>query len=79
MAVITDELRAGVRTIVCDILEVDPAELTRDAVFADLGADSVALIEILTAIEDGYGIAIDQTEIERMTSLDGIYLVLDEV
>ncbi|MFE1886467.1 acyl carrier protein [Streptomyces diastatochromogenes] len=79
MAEITDDIRERVKKIVCDILEVEPAELTETTVFTEeFGADSLAVIEILTALEDTLDVSIDQAEAPRMVSLAGIYDVLAE-
>jgi acyl carrier protein len=79
MAEITEDVRERVMKIVSEILEVEPGKLTETAVFTDeFGSDSVAAIEMLTAIEDGLDVTIDQAEVDRMVNLAGIYDVLAE-
>jgi acyl carrier protein len=79
MAELNDGARDLVKKIVCEILEVEPGELTDTTRFSeDLGVDSLAVIEIMTAIEDRLGVAIDQGEAKRMVSLAAIYDVLAE-
>ncbi|MET9451453.1 acyl carrier protein [Streptomyces cinerochromogenes] len=79
MAEITGEVREQVKKIVCDVLEVGPGELDDTTLFhEEFGVDSLAIIEILTVIEDSLGITIDQAETPRMGSLAGIYDVLAE-
>ncbi len=79
MAIVTDEIRAKVKDIVCDILELEPEEVTESSLFIeDFGADSMRAIEILSALEITFRTNINQADLERMVNLDGIYEVLEE-
>lgn len=65
------------RDIVCEILEIDPADVTSTSLFKeDHGADSLRAIEILAALERAFNITIDQSELSRMVNLDGVYSVV---
>ena len=72
--------RAGrIAEIVCEHLEVDPAEIGEQDLFvADHGADSLMLIGVLAALEKEFKIGIDQAELVRMTSIAGVYSVVAE-
>lgn len=75
---VDDERRAKIKDIVCEILEIDPAEMTGDSLFKeDHGADSMGAIEILSSIERTLGVDIDQSELANMTSLDGVVDVVN--
>jgi acyl carrier protein len=51
-----DDVFAIVRTHLAEILEVDDATITMDSSFADdLNADSLALIELVEALEEDLG------------------------
>ena len=51
-----DEILALIRERLAAILEIDEARITRDARFADdLDADSLALIELVEALEEELG------------------------
>ena len=51
-----DEILGLIRERLSEILEIDEATITRDATFADdLGADSLALIELVEALEEDIG------------------------
>lgn len=77
MTELTDDMRAKVKDIVCDILELEPEEVTETNSFAeDLGADSMQTIEVLASLELNFGVVIDQSELERMVNLAGVYEVL---
>ncbi|GAA0624868.1 hypothetical protein GCM10010174_50150 [Kutzneria viridogrisea] len=74
-----DELRAKVKEIVCEILEIDPEEMTGESLFKeDHGADSMGAIEILSSLERTLGVDIDQSELARMVNLDGVIAVVAE-
>lgn len=73
------EQRAKIKAIVCEILEIDPAELTDTSLFKeDHGADSLGAIEILSALERTFDVEIDQAELTRMVNLDSVVAVVDE-
>ena len=51
-----DEILGLIRERLSEILEIDEATITREANFADdLGADSLALIELVEALEEELG------------------------
>jgi acyl carrier protein len=69
-----DEILALVRTQLAEILEIDAASIGEDATFEDLGADSLALIELVEAIEEGLsdsvaGFHIDDEDLEGLASV----------
>jgi acyl carrier protein len=51
-----DEVVGLIRSQLSDILEIEPARITEDSSFADdLAADSLALIELVEALEEELG------------------------
>ncbi|MCX5385397.1 acyl carrier protein [Streptomyces sp. NBC_00083] len=73
------EGRATIKGIICDILEIDEAEMTDTSRFKeDHEADSMGAIEILSQLERAFGIDIDQAELARMVHLEGVVTVVDE-
>lgn len=80
MSTIPDEQKQEVKAIICDILEIEPGELSEtDRFIEDHGADSLRAIEILASLETTFGVTIDQAELSRMTTLENVYAVLAEV
>ncbi|MFI1018838.1 acyl carrier protein [Streptomyces sp. NPDC020965] len=78
-AVITAEQRAEIKDVVCEILEIEPADMTDTSLFKeDHNADSLGAIEILSSLERTFGIEIDQAELVRMIHLDGVVAVVQE-
>nr|WP_234359970.1 acyl carrier protein [Streptomyces sp. DSM 15324] len=77
--VIDAATRTLVKNIVCDILEVEPEEVTETSLLAEEhDADSLRSIEILASIEVALQVSIEQAEMKRMVNLEGIYEVLSE-
>ncbi|MEV6808880.1 acyl carrier protein [Streptomyces sp. NPDC051132] len=73
------ERRTQIKDIICDILEIDPAEMTDTSRFKeDHEADSMGAIEILSNLERTYGIDLDQSVLPRMVNLDAVVAVVDE-
>lgn len=74
-----DEQRRQIKDIVCEILEIEPSEVTETSLFKeDHEADSLRAIEILAALERSLNITIDQAELSRMVNLTGVYTVVTE-
>lgn len=79
MAALLEERKEEIKDIVCDILEIDPDELTDVSLFKEEhDADSLRAIEILAALEKKFGVVIDQSELGRMVNLEGVYAVFVE-
>ena len=65
---------AIVRDQLAEILEKTPEEILEDVPFADLGADSLALIELVEALEENLdvyaaGFHIDDEDLEGLRSV----------
>lgn len=74
-----DARKAQIKEIVCEILEIEPADVTLTSLFKeDHDADSLRAIEILAALERTLGITIDQAELSRMVNLEGVHAVVAE-
>ena len=63
-----------VRAQLAEILETSPSEIGEDVPFADLGADSLALIELVEALEESLstkavGFHIDDEDLESLSSV----------
>ena len=76
---------AIVRDQLAEILEKSPEEINEDAVFSDLGADSLALIELVEALEEvlgaySAGFHIDDEDLEGLLSVrDAVNYVADKL
>lgn len=59
-----DEIAYRARLIVAEALNVSPTRINDDAEFAaDLGADSLDLVEIPAALEEAFGIVLTDDEV----------------
>lgn len=71
--------RERVRNVVSEVLEIEPDELTEDSMFRDdLGADSMAVVEMVAWLEKEFDIKIGDTDLVRMVNLAGVYDVVAE-
>jgi acyl carrier protein len=76
---ITAEQHRTIKEIICEVLELEPEELSETSQFTeDYGADSLRAIEILASLERNLGITIEQDELSRMTTLQNVHAVIAE-
>jgi acyl carrier protein len=74
-----------VRDQLAEILEKSPDEIHEDVAFTDLGADSLALIELVEALEEALskysaGFHIDDEDLEGLLSVrDAVNYVADKL
>jgi acyl carrier protein len=79
MTIAIESRKQKIKEIVCDILELEPEEVTETSLFKDdHGADSLRAIEILASLERSFGVVIDQAELGRMDNLEHVYVVVEE-
>lgn len=64
------QLEIEIRSIIAEIIEREPDEISPDAKFyEDLGVDSMMALEILAAIEKKYKIAISEEKLAELLTL----------
>jgi len=69
-----DEVLALVRDRLADILEIEPSEIGEGDSFADdLNADSLDLVELIMALEEEFGVTVEEEELEGITTIGGAY------
>ncbi|MCH2424473.1 MAG: acyl carrier protein [Acidimicrobiales bacterium] len=57
-----------------EVLSVDAAQVTREASFADdLDADSLDLVELVMALEEEFGVNVEEEELEGITTIGAAY------
>ena len=58
------------KSIIAEVLNVDPEEITAETTFTDdLGADSLDVYQIIMGIEDAFDIKIDEETAESITTV----------
>ena len=68
-----------VRAIICDQLELDEDVVTLDAVLLeDLGADSIALADLVMTLEDEFEMEISDEELENIRTVADIVKFIEE-
>ncbi|MEU5259425.1 acyl carrier protein [Amycolatopsis sp. NPDC021455] len=79
MTEVKADLYDELRELVCDVLELEPGEITGTSSFVDdLGVDSLSLIELVSQCEKRYRIRIAESQLKTMLTLDGVYRVVTE-
>jgi len=72
-------ITSTIKSIVSEILEIDPDVMTETSLFReDHGADSLRAIEILASLEKEFKIQIPQSELAKMVNLAGVCQVVKE-
>ncbi len=71
-----DALRAEIHDLIVEIAEID--ELPADKTFKDLGIDSMMGVEIVAAIERKYQIKIEDSELEKVSTLNSSIAIVAE-
>ena len=75
-----DDLRAEIRALIAEITELDVESIDDDShLVMDLGADSMAALELMAALEKRYAIVIDPECLPEMHSLGSITALVERV
>lgn len=73
------DLESEVRSLIAEIIERDPGEITEDAKFSsDLGVDSIMALEIMAAMEKKYKITIPEEKLVQLNTLRETLNVIKE-
>ena len=66
----TEEIQAGLAEILEEVAGVTPADATPEKSFTDdLDVDSLSMVEIATAVEDKFGVAIPDDELGNIKTV----------
>ena len=73
------ETLAKVKDVIVDQLNVDEADVNEEATFIDdLGADSLDLVELVMALEEGFSISIPDEEVESIKTVGDAVRYIDD-
>jgi len=62
------------RKCAVEVLSVEAGQVTMEASFADdLDADSLDLVELVMALEEEFGVSVEEEELENITTIGGAY------
>ncbi len=71
---LTDKEMAQVQDILMQQLQVSRAQITPDArIMADLGADSLDMVEIAMKSEEQFGFTLPDDEAEKIETVEDLY------
>lgn len=62
--------------LVCDTLDAEAADVTKDTTFDDLNADSFDKLELVTALEDEFGLTLDD---DVLASIGSVHDAVDAI
>ena len=69
-----------VQAMLADALGVSADTITPDArIIEDLGADSLDVVELLSRLEDEYGITIPEDDVENLKTVGDIVTELEKI
>ena len=64
------EIEARVKEIICEQLDVKPEDVSEPKTFTeDLGADSLAIVELVLALEEQFDVKIPDDEVDKIKSV----------
>ena len=68
------------KEVVVDQLALDPSIVVEDADFAkDFGADSLDLLQLMTALEDEFSVSIPDEEFENLRSVRDVLDLVERI
>ena len=72
------DVEQQVKEIICEQLSVEESEVTRDASFVEtLNADSLDIVELVMAFEEGFNIDIPDEQAEKIRTVDDAVTYLE--
>ncbi len=79
MTTLSDGERARIKDVVCEVLDVEPGEVTPTGSFTeDNGADSMSLVALGASLERTFDIEIADDKVDRMNNLEDVIAVVGE-
>ncbi|MBL8991768.1 MAG: acyl carrier protein [Spirochaetia bacterium] len=67
-----------IKGIIKDKLNVDVSDLKAESTFADLGADSLDIVELIMALEEEFGIEIPDEDAEKIKTVGDAKKYIEE-
>ena len=68
-----------VKEIIAEELALDLEEVTEDATFDDLGADSLDIVEVVMAFEDEFDVAIPDEDAEDIATVQDAIDYIEDI
>jgi len=76
-----EEVLSAIQGVAVEVLSVEPSQVTEEARFKeDLEADSLDLVELVMALEEGFDISVPEEDLEGVATVgQAVDLVLAKV
>lgn len=58
-----------IRAIICDYFELDEDEVTPETTFADIGADSLDMVDLAMSLEDDFRVEVTDEALEGFVTV----------
>lgn len=70
----SEKIEAELRNVLAELglVQVAPGEVTEDITFADLNADSLALMDLCVALEERYEFIIEPADVMKQATLSNL-------
>lgn len=67
-----------VKEIISEQLAIDKDSISENSkVIADLGADSLDIVELIMALEDEFGISVDEDKVQNLVTVGDVVRIID--
>lgn len=68
-----------VKQIIAEQLGIDESTVKEDSkVIADLGADSLDIVELVMTVEDEFGVTVEDSQLEKIVTVADIVKLIDK-
>ena len=61
-----------IKAIICDYFDLEEDEVTPDTTFADIGADSLDMVDLAMSIEDDFSVEVTEEALEGFTCVEDV-------
>ena len=79
MAIELKDTADKIVAIIVEKLDIDPSLVQMNSTLADLGADSLDLVEIIMKIEEEFGIEINDEVVEKLQNVQDLINYIHDV
>ncbi|MFI9231167.1 acyl carrier protein [Streptomyces rimosus] len=74
-----EEITAGLAEILNEVADVEPAEVSEEKAFIeDLDVDSLAMVEVIVAVEERFGVSLPEEELKELRLVSDIVLRVEK-
>ncbi|MFB7171615.1 acyl carrier protein [Streptomyces sp. NPDC056254] len=74
-----DEIISGLAEILNEVADVEPADVTEEKSFIDdLDVDSLAMVEVIVAAEERFGVSLPEEELKELRLVSDIVIRIEK-